>query len=115
MLRRINPWLMIAAIFGRCSEISIPGTLVLIGLNSPASLVPGFMSNVSLWLGPPSIHRRMHDLVLAPVSAARAASGASQPDSDGASTPSDEKRRKSRREKEFNMAFRSSFLGEPCP
>src|SRR5438105_3412549 len=100
---------MIVAIFGRCSEICTPDTLVAIGLNSPASLVPGFMSKVSLWLGPPSIHKRMHDLVFARASAARAASGASQPDSDGASTPSDDRRRKSRREKELNIGGNSSF------
>src|SRR5260221_14225314 len=105
MPRKIAAWPMMVAIFGRCSEISMPGTLVLIGLNSPASLVPGFMSKVSLWLGPPSIHRRMHDLVLARVSAAWAASGASQPEIDGASTPSDDRRRKSRRGKELNMGL----------
>src|SRR5437868_10618273 len=103
MPRKIAAWPMIVAILERCSEISMPGTLVLIGLNSPASLVPGFMSKVSLWLGPPSIHSRMHDFVLAFVSAARAASGASHPDSDGVSMPSDESRRKSRREKELNI------------
>src|SRR5262245_51208006 len=91
----------------------MPETLVEIGLNSPAPSAPGFMSKVSLWLGPPSIHRRMHDLVFVLVSAARAASGASQPDSDGASTPSDDRRRKSRREKEFNMGISNVFLPSP--
>src|SRR5262245_21674546 len=107
---------MIVAIFGRCSEIWMPLTLVAIGLNSPPFAVPGFMSKVSLCDGPPSIHRRMHDLVFDFVSAARAASGASQPDSDGASTPSDDRRRKSRREKEFNMAQAPvfSFPLPPC-
>ena len=42
----------------------MPAALVLIGLNSPAPLLSGLRSKVSLWLGPPSIHRRMHDLAL---------------------------------------------------
>ena len=42
----------IFAIFGRCSQISMPGTFVWIGLNSPALAWPGFMSNVSVCAGP---------------------------------------------------------------
>src|SRR5262245_34569631 len=97
MPRRITPLFIKPATFGRCSEISMPDAAVLIGLNSPPSLVPGFMSNVSLCDGPPSIHSRMQDLVLARVSAARAANGASQPDNEAPNTPSDDNRTKSRR------------------
>src|SRR5437879_6394420 len=99
MLRKIAAWFISPASLGKCSEIWMPGALVAIGLKSPPSLVSGFMSNVSLCDGPPSIQRRMQDLVFLPVTAARAASGASQPDIEAPSMPSDEKRRKSRREK----------------
>src|SRR5205807_8206404 len=72
---------------GRCSLIWIPGTEVAIGLNSPASFVPGFRSKVSLCDGPPSIHRTMQDLVFLPVCAACAATTLSQPDIDRAAMP----------------------------
>ena len=42
-------WCMCRATFGKCSLTCRPGTEVEIGLNFPASLVPGFMSKVSLW------------------------------------------------------------------
>src|SRR4051812_45323122 len=74
----------------------MPGTEVAIGLNSPASLVPGFMSNVSFWLGPPSIHSKMHDLCLAP--AACAAIVPNQPDAEARVAPAAVNLRKSRRE-----------------
>src|ERR1700733_11619284 len=44
--------------WGSCSTIWMPGTFVEADLNSP----PGLGSKVCCWLGPPSIHRRMHDL-----------------------------------------------------
>ena len=88
---------MIFAIFGRCSLISTPGALVLIGLNSPAPLLSGLRSKVSLWLGPPSIHRRMHDFARPLLSFAAFAMSGIQPDSAGANTPAAESRRKSRR------------------
>src|SRR6516225_1220771 len=44
---------------GRCSQISTPEALVLIGLNWPALAEPGFMSHRSMVLGPPPIHRIM--------------------------------------------------------
>src|SRR6516165_3284590 len=77
----------------------MPGTEVAIGLNSPASLVPGFMSNVSFWLGPPSIHSRMHALCLRADSAARAASRSNQPEAEARAAPAAENRRRSRRER----------------
>src|SRR5436305_1734554 len=50
------------ASFGRCSHTWTPGTLVATGLNSPALGVPGFMSKVSVWAGPPAIHSRIQAL-----------------------------------------------------
>src|SRR5438132_4849499 len=98
MPRRMAAWFISLAIFGRCSLISTPGALVLIGLNSPAPLLSGLRSKVSLWLGPPSIHRRMHDLALPlPLAAAAFAITGIQPDSDVANTPAADSLRKSRR------------------
>src|SRR5262249_6994590 len=76
----------------------MPGTEVAIGWNSPASLVPGFMSNVSFWLGPPSIHSKMHDLCLTPNPAACAAIRSNQPDIEVRAAPAAENLRKSRRD-----------------
>src|SRR5438552_4977723 len=76
----------------------MPGTEVAIGWNSPPSLVPGFMSNVSFWLGPPSIHSRIHDLCLTPAPAACAAIRSSQPDIDVRAAPAAVNLRKSRRD-----------------
>ena len=50
---------MCVASFGRCSLISMPVAEVLIGLNSPAPLLSGLRSRVSLWLAPPSDQTRM--------------------------------------------------------
>src|SRR5579859_3232936 len=99
MPRRIAAWSISCASFGKCSLIWMLGTFVAIGLNSPPSLVPGFKSNVSLWLGPPSIHRRMHDLCLAPELAARLANTLSQPDNDTAETPAAVSFSRSRRDR----------------
>src|ERR1700676_2313958 len=77
----------------------MPDTEVGIGLNSPASLVPGLRSKVSLWLGPPSIHRRMQALCLTPDAAARAARTLSQPDIAAPPTPAADSFRKSRRDR----------------
>src|SRR5438105_1410439 len=53
--------------FGSSSEISIPGTLVLIGLNSPRTSAgaSGFMSQRSMWLGAPQLKIRMTDFAFA--------------------------------------------------
>src|SRR5262249_31979451 len=51
-----------SAISGRCSENFAPLMRVSITLNSPPVFVPGLGSNVSMWLGPPFIQRRMQDL-----------------------------------------------------
>src|SRR5215469_4267909 len=46
---------------GKISEISMPGTFVLIGRNGPRTFegASGFMSQVSRWDGPPTSIRRM--------------------------------------------------------
>src|SRR3954447_21992864 len=87
MERRMVAWCIILASFGKCSLICTPGTLVSIGLKVPGLGVPGFMSNVSLWLGPPAIHSRMHDLVFLVWSAAPLASRLNQPETERAETP----------------------------
>src|SRR5947209_8971903 len=99
MPRNSAAWFIHLATLGKCSLIWMPGAVVAMGLKSPASLVPGFKSNVSLWLGPPSIHRRMQDLCLPGVAAARPASTCSQPDSDTADTPAADSFNHSRRER----------------
>src|SRR5947207_7492271 len=99
MLRMMAACSICFANFGKCSLIWMPETEVGIGLNSRASLVPGLRSKVSLWVGPPSIHSRMHDLCLAPVCAACEASTFIQPDSAGARTPAEDSLKKSRRDR----------------
>src|ERR1700676_4888661 len=99
MPRTITASFVSLANCGRFSLISMPGTAVGIGLYSPPSAVPGLRSKVSLWLGPPSIHRRMHDLCFALVAAAREASTLNQPDSDTPSAPAEAILRKSRRDR----------------
>src|SRR5688572_20861058 len=46
---------------GRCSQMSMPGTFVLIGLNAPRNSAgaSGFMSNVSWCGGPPGSQTKM--------------------------------------------------------
>src|SRR5262249_30545775 len=85
------------AILGRCSQILTPGVSVCVSLKVPPLAVPGFKSKVSIWLGPPFIHKRMHDL--------RRGSGAdasarpsSHPEAEPPSTPSAESLNQSRRE-----------------
>jgi len=84
---------------GKFSLISTPGAAVWMGLSSPASVVPGLRSKVSLWLGPPSIHRRMQALCLAPDDAARAANTLNQPDIAAPPTPAADSFMKSRRDR----------------
>ena len=51
---------------GRCPQISMPGTLVRIGRNSPrySDGASGLRSNVSMWLGLPQSHRTIIDFAL---------------------------------------------------
>src|SRR5262245_48257366 len=98
MPRRMAPWFISLATLGKCSLISMPDTEVWIGLNSPALSVPGFMSKVSLWVGPPSIHSRMQALCLVPLSwAAWAARRSNQPLIETPANPAADSRKKSRR------------------
>src|SRR5262249_30474042 len=87
MPRRMAACFMSWAILGKCSLISMPGASVLTGLNSPAPLDSGLRSKVSLWLGPPAIHSRMHDLVFLPWAAAARASTGRKPEDEAAETP----------------------------
>src|SRR5438067_3573720 len=50
-----------AASRGRCSQTVTPGTLVWVGANGPRppAGAAGLRSNRSMWLGPPSMNRRM--------------------------------------------------------
>src|SRR6266536_661046 len=91
----------------------MPGTLVAIGRNSPASRVPGFMSNVSLWLGPPSIHSRIQDLCRAPVVVAFAASTSSQPDKEVSAAPAAANFNTSRRDRSAEL--RALLMGLCAP
>jgi hypothetical protein len=89
--------------FGHSSQISIPGTAVAMGLKGPPCSVPGLRSKVSLWLGPPAIHSRMHDFGRALAAAAPRASAGNQPDSEDAITPAVDSRSHSRRLRAPNL------------
>src|SRR5437870_13919941 len=114
MLRMMAPSCIHFDTFDRCSLIWMPGAEVAIGLNSPASFVPGFRSKVSLCDGPPSIHRTMPDFVFLPLWAAWAATTLSQPDIDRAAMPAPEHFSRSRRERMVFMMVISSVF-PPLP
>src|SRR5262252_6265610 len=86
------------ATLGRCSPILMPGTLVLISLYGPPLAWPGLRSNVSIWLGPPSIHKRMPDRFRCGALAPPLARAFSQPDIEPPSTPAADRVSHSRRE-----------------
>src|SRR4051794_8614093 len=68
----------------------MPGTRVSIALNGPPFAWPGLRSNVSIWLGPPAIHSRMHErLRCGGLAEARAASDSIQPDAETPAMPAD--------------------------
>ena len=75
------------ASLGRCSLMRMPGTAVSMALNSPPLAWPGLGSNVSIWLGPPVIQSRMHDLRRPGSAAASAASDSIQPEVEKPTTP----------------------------
>src|SRR6201988_2470226 len=54
------------AVWGRCSQICMPGTFVEIGLNSPRISFGafGFIAKVSMWPQPPLCQTRMHETAL---------------------------------------------------
>src|SRR5579875_1352379 len=84
---------------GRCSLNLMPGTVVAISLKGPPLAWPGFKSKVSIWLGPPFIHKRMQARLRSGLAAAAAARFSSQPDIEAPSTPAADKRSHSRRVK----------------
>lgn len=59
--RMIVNWSSIAACFGRCSQMIVPGSFVCVTPNGPRFMYgrSGFGSQVSMWLGPPAIHSRI--------------------------------------------------------
>jgi hypothetical protein len=67
---------------GRCSLIRMPGALVGISRKGPPLAWPGLRSKVSVWLGPPLIHSRMHDRRRCGLAVASAANVSIQPDSE---------------------------------
>src|SRR4051812_32506320 len=103
----------------------MPGTDVGMGLNSPAPLLSGLRSKVSLWLGPPSIHRRMQLLAFFPWAGAVAAvfaSTFSHPDAEKVPPPAVANCMKDRRvcscRREENifgrLRFQAGGLGWEC-
>ena len=75
------------ASLGRCGPSSIPGTADWIGLNGPLLAWPGLGSNVSVWLGPPDIQSRMHDLRRLGCAAVSAARASIQPEAEAPRAP----------------------------
>src|SRR4051812_22068391 len=62
MLRMIASLSVSRAMFGRYSQTRVPGTRLGTERKTPWLGRPDFMSNVSRWLAPPAIHRRMQRL-----------------------------------------------------
>jgi hypothetical protein len=87
------------ASLGRCCEILMPGAAVSIAWNGPPCACPGLGSNVSVWLGPPVIHRRMHDFRRFGSAAAEAASVSIQPEAEAPMAPAEANRITCRRVK----------------
>src|SRR5207237_10673387 len=85
---------------GRCSLIRRPGVAVAISRNGPPLAWPGFKSKVSIWLGPPFIHSRMHDRRRWALAAASAAKASSQPDIEEPSAPAVDTLSHSRRDRD---------------
>lgn len=79
MLRTTASLSATCPIFGRYSQTCIPVTFDWTGRNGPAVGRPGFMSNVSIWLAPPFIHRRMHRFLARAAAAAALRAWASPP------------------------------------
>src|SRR5579883_171229 len=86
------------ASLGRCSLNFMPGTVVAISLKGPPFLCPGLRSNVSIWLGPPFIHKRMHERFRSGLPATALAKFSSQPDMEAPRTPAADNRNHSRRD-----------------
>src|SRR5262249_26090144 len=86
------------AVFGRCSEIWTAFAAVAIALKGPPNSVPGFGSQVSIWLCAPCIQKRMQDLAFAVFSCASAGKRPNFPARPAAAEPPRAIRTKSRRE-----------------
>src|SRR5262245_56273013 len=89
------------ASFGRCSLKRTPGAFVAISLNGPPLACPGLRSKVSIWLGPPFIHKRMHARLRCGSFAAASAMRSSQPDIEKPTHPAAVSRSRSRRDRAF--------------
>src|SRR4051812_27845971 len=90
--------LICLASLGRCSPTDRPGTPVAIGLNGPPLAWSGLGSKVSIWRGPPVIHRRMTDFLRFGSVAALAARVSIHPEADAPMAPAEARRNQSRRE-----------------
>src|SRR5947209_2838714 len=94
------------ATFGRCSLMRTPGAEVAISLYGPPLEVPGFKSKVSIWLGPPVIHRRMHERRRCGLAAVSAANASNQPEAEQPATPAAARRSQSRRDSSGRLRLR---------
>src|SRR4051794_21816669 len=86
------------ATWGRFSLILMPATAVAISLAPPPFLWLGLRSNVSIWLGPPAIHRRMQERLRFRRGAAASARRGNQPEAEAPRTPAADNFIQSRRE-----------------
>src|SRR5262245_53792019 len=102
---------MCRATWGRCSLMRMPGTAVWISLNGPPLACPGLRSKVSIWLGPPAIHSRMHDRLRRGSFAAVEARALNQPESEPPASAAEVACSQARREQ-----CRSAFaaMSVPC-
>ena len=113
--RRIATSFIWAASLGRCSEIRTPGAAVSIALNGPPCEWPGLGSKVSVWLGPPVIHKRMHDFRRFGSDAAEAASVPNQPEADEPRAPAEASLINCRRLKRGASRSDRFMTGAPSP
>src|SRR6185436_1965341 len=97
-----------AAMRGRCSQIWIPRTAVSMALNGPFVSWPGFGSNVSMWLGPPSMKRTITALAFARAAASWAIRAG---ESDAAAVAPSPIRRNERRSSSHISVPRHEFRG----
>src|SRR5262249_983309 len=104
-------WSATVASCGKCSLIWTPSALVLIGLNSPPLAWSGLRSNRSMVLGPPGIHKRMHERLRCLLSPAAAASDANQLDAPRPSRPAPASRSHARRDSTFRLRIEVTMVG----
>src|SRR6185436_7888666 len=106
--RMIDRSFISAATRGRCSQIWIPRAAVSIALNGPFVSWPGFGSNVSMWLGPPSMKRTITALAFARAAASWAIRAG---ESDAAAVAPRPIRRNERRSSSHISVPRHEFRG----